>query len=77
MPASQMALYYAPAFFAHLLGRCFQSRRPLVLFVQLGATVALTFAVCWLPFLSSTAAAMQVRTCHCSRFFSIPVHDQV
>lgn len=55
-----MALYYAPAFFSHLLGRCLQSRRPLLLFCQLAATVLTTFAVCWLPFLSSRDAALQV-----------------
>eukprot|EP00850_Spirogloea_muscicola_P005864 SM000027S09645 [mRNA] locus=s27:535401:537851:+ [translate_table: standard] len=56
----QMSMYYAPAFFGHLLGRCLQQRRPLLGIVRLGATVVLTFAVVWAPFLTSPAAAFQV-----------------
>eukprot|EP00850_Spirogloea_muscicola_P017087 SM000143S00752 [mRNA] locus=s143:321475:323960:+ [translate_table: standard] len=56
----QMSMYYAPAFFGHLLGRCLQQRRPLLGIVRLGAAVVLTFAVVWAPFLTSPAAAFQV-----------------
>eukprot|EP00850_Spirogloea_muscicola_P015051 SM000112S23993 [mRNA] locus=s112:197114:199570:- [translate_table: standard] len=56
----QMSMYYAPALFGHLLGRCLQQRRPLLGIVRLGATVVLTFAVVWAPFLTSPAAAFQV-----------------
>jgi len=49
----QMILYYAPAVFAYLLGRCFDSGRRNILprFVALGITVILTFALHWWPFL--------------------------
>eukprot|EP00977_Amphora_coffeiformis_P020336 scaffold8126_cov170-Amphora_coffeaeformis.AAC.10 len=50
----QMTLYYAPAVFAYLLGRCFQQGLPKKVifrrFVLLGTTVILTFAVTWWPF---------------------------
>ncbi|CAI5502577.1 unnamed protein product, partial [Closterium sp. Naga37s-1] len=57
-----MALYFAPAFFAHLLGRCRQSPRPALMFLSLAATVLLSFALCWWPFLHSTDATLQVLT---------------
>uniref|UniRef100_A0A7S1ZDU1 Alpha-1,3-glucosyltransferase n=1 Tax=Ditylum brightwellii TaxID=49249 RepID=A0A7S1ZDU1_9STRA len=49
----QMSLYYAPAVFAYLLGRCasvpsFQGR--VGRFCLLGITVIVTFAVLWWPF---------------------------
>ena len=61
----QMTLYYAPIIFAYLLGRCFAgsgqnknnniSSSPgnqfLQRFVALGATVIITFAILWWPFL--------------------------
>jgi alpha-1,3-glucosyltransferase len=56
----QMTLYYAPAVFCYLLGRCFapntmnaleQGRKFVVSrFVALGATVLVTFALLWWPF---------------------------
>ena len=53
----QMALYYAPAVFAFLLGKCFAeqpsgNRASLFLsrFFALGFTVVVTFAALWLPF---------------------------
>jgi alpha-1,3-glucosyltransferase len=56
----QMTLYYAPAVFCYLLGRCFapatpnaseQGRKFLVSrFVTLGGTVLVTFALLWWPF---------------------------
>ncbi|KAL2636217.1 hypothetical protein R1flu_007696 [Riccia fluitans] len=59
----QMSAYYAPAFFAHLLGRCFQKNnlyKSTIAFVKLGVTVILTFAVCWWPFSESKETALQV-----------------
>lgn len=60
----QMTLYYAPAIFAYLLGRCFSPfyfwntnnkntarNEALKRFVALGVTVILVFAVLWWPFL--------------------------
>lgn len=58
--AVQMSLYYAPAFFGHLLGRCVRSRAPVALFLQLGLTVVATFAAVWWPFLSPPEATLQV-----------------
>ena len=59
----QMALYYALAFFAHMLGRAL--RRGSVLLaaarvVSLGVAVVGTFAVLWAPWLGSAEAALQV-----------------
>ncbi|KAL3139491.1 hypothetical protein ABBQ38_003815 [Trebouxia sp. C0009 RCD-2024] len=59
----QMSMYYAPAFFAHLLGKCLQ--RPTALtkvgaIAKLGLVVVATFALCWAPFLSSPSSALQV-----------------
>ncbi|GLI67446.1 hypothetical protein VaNZ11_011639 [Volvox africanus] len=64
----QMALFFAPAFFAHLLGWALHSERhrgvgPKILMVsKLGLTVIATFAVCWAPYLSSKEAVLQVLT---------------
>lgn len=55
-----MSAYYAPAFFAHLLGRCFQRRSPVFGVVKLGIVVLTTFTICWWPFLSSRQSALQV-----------------
>jgi alpha-1,3-glucosyltransferase len=56
----QMTLYYAPAVFCYLLGRCFAPTTPKALengrkfvisrFVALGGTVLVTFALLWWPF---------------------------
>ena len=48
----QMTLYYAPAVFAYLLGRCFADApsRFLQRFCMLGATVLVTFILLWWPF---------------------------
>ncbi len=55
----QMALYYAPAVFAYLLGRCccgtfFGKRRNLIStskqVAMLGVTVVATFVILWFPF---------------------------
>lgn len=48
----QMTLYYAPAIFAYLLGRCFQGRKKaLHKFGMLGVTVILSFSFLWWPFI--------------------------
>jgi len=59
----QMALYYAPGIFFHLLARCVRRRysgaggararswrAPLAHVVQLGAVVVVSFALLWVPF---------------------------
>ncbi|KAI8049687.1 glycosyl transferase [Syncephalis plumigaleata] len=56
----QMALYYAPAIFAFLLGKCFYQPRGFTLFVQLGLTVVVTFAIHLLPFAGSFDTLRQV-----------------
>ncbi|GAA5874929.1 hypothetical protein JCM16303_004946 [Sporobolomyces ruberrimus] len=50
----QMALYYAPGVFAYLLGKCLWlgGREGFNLFLHLGLTVALSFTLLFLPFLS-------------------------
>ncbi|KAG1657002.1 hypothetical protein FOA52_012003 [Chlamydomonas sp. UWO 241] len=53
----QMALYFAPAFFAHLLGWALQARGivdKIDRVVQLGATVVVTFVVVWAPVVRSS-----------------------
>jgi len=55
-----MSAYYAPAFFAHLLGRCIQRRSPVSGVLKLGFVVLITFTICWWPFLSSLQSAGQV-----------------
>jgi alpha-1,3-glucosyltransferase len=47
----QMSLFYAPAFFAHLLGRCLERRRPVLEVAKLGIAVIGTMLVLWWPFL--------------------------
>ena len=47
----QMTLYFAPAIFLYLLGRCFAVKRWCVRFAALGATVIITFTLLWWPFL--------------------------
>ncbi|KAK9860459.1 hypothetical protein WJX84_007901 [Apatococcus fuscideae] len=58
-----MAAYFAPAFFAHLLGRCLQ--QPTALHkvravAGLGLVVLGTFGILWAPWLGSWAEARQV-----------------
>ncbi|KAF5828838.1 ALG6, ALG8 glycosyltransferase family-domain-containing protein [Dunaliella salina] len=57
----QMTLYYAPAFFAHLLGNCLQ--RPTAAgkvggVLKLGTAVILAFAVAWYPWTSDSPQAV-------------------
>ena len=48
----QMTLYYAPAVFMYLLGRCCAEPKQFVKrFASLGITVILTFGILWAPFL--------------------------
>ncbi|GAC94044.1 glucosyltransferase [Pseudozyma hubeiensis SY62] len=61
----QMALYYAPAVFAVMLGRCIglariDSERGLTLFIGLGLAVILTFGVVFAPWLTSLEQVGQV-----------------
>ncbi|KAI9595936.1 glucosyltransferase [Syncephalis fuscata] len=56
----QMALYYSPAIFFFLLGKCFRQPRGFSLFIQLGLTVAVTFALNLLPFAGSIDTLRQV-----------------
>lgn len=49
----QMTLYYSPAVFAYLLGKCFRERTPLQILQKiclLGVAVLGTFLVLWSPF---------------------------
>lgn len=59
----QMELYHALPFFCYLLGKCIKlglTGRGLFLLVRVAATVLVTFALCWLPFLSDPSQALQV-----------------
>ncbi|XP_017275889.1 dolichyl pyrophosphate Man9GlcNAc2 alpha-1,3-glucosyltransferase [Kryptolebias marmoratus] len=59
----QMELYHALPFFCYLLGKCVKvglMGRGLFLLVRVAATVLVTFALCWLPFLSDPSQALQV-----------------
>ena len=55
-----MELYHAVPFFCFLLGKALRSETPLRKIISLGATVVLTFAVCWLPFLMTPHLVPQV-----------------
>ncbi|TNY20374.1 glucosyltransferase [Rhodotorula diobovata] len=57
----QMSLYYAPAVFAYLLGKCFWlgGREGTSLFINLALTVTATFLVLFAPFLSSLSTFLQ------------------
>jgi alpha-1,3-glucosyltransferase len=61
MLAMQMSAYYAPAFFAHLLGKCLRRKNPIFEVTRLGLIVLGTFAVIWWPFLYSKEAILEVR----------------
>ncbi|KAK5906958.1 hypothetical protein CesoFtcFv8_004858 [Champsocephalus esox] len=59
----QMELYHALPFFCYLLGKSVKlglMGRGLFLLVRIALTVLVTFALCWLPFLSDPGQAMQV-----------------
>lgn len=56
----QMALYYSPAVFSFLLGRCFTEKKGILLFVKLGVTVIITFGLMFSPWLKSLEDIQQV-----------------
>ncbi|KAI7904181.1 glycosyl transferase [Cokeromyces recurvatus] len=56
----QMALYYAPAIFAYLLGKCFTEKKGFILFIKLGTTVMITFGVLFAPWLGSLDDLKQI-----------------
>ena len=56
----QMSMYFAPAFFGHLIGKCLKRKCPIVEIMKLGFVVLGTFALVWWPYLHSYEAAMQV-----------------
>uniref|UniRef100_A0A8C7ZSB4 Alpha-1,3-glucosyltransferase n=1 Tax=Oryzias sinensis TaxID=183150 RepID=A0A8C7ZSB4_9TELE len=53
----QMELYHALPFFCYLLGKCFKAG---LMGHGIAAAVVVTFALCWLPFLSDPVQALQV-----------------
>ncbi|XP_078437233.1 ALG6, ALG8 glycosyltransferase family isoform X2 [Wolffia australiana] len=56
----QMSAYYAPAFFAHLLGKCLRQRNPVLAVMRLGFIVLGTFTLIWWPYLYSLDAVREV-----------------
>lgn len=57
-------MYFAPAFFAHLLGKCLARQGAMAKIAgvaKLGAAVIATFAVVWYPFLIDPSLALKVR----------------
>ncbi|KAG1371415.1 putative dolichyl pyrophosphate Man9GlcNAc2 alpha-1,3-glucosyltransferase [Cocos nucifera] len=57
----QMSLYFAPAFFSHLLGKCLRHQNPIFEVMKLGLVVIGTFALVWQPYLYSLEAVMEVK----------------
>lgn len=56
----QMSAYYAPAFFAYLLGKSLRQQHPCFEVLKLGIVVIGTFVSCWWPFLYSRQATFGV-----------------
>ena len=59
----QMTLYFAPAFFFHLLGVCMQEKgitKKIGMLLKLGIAVLTAFALFWLPYLSNYDSLIQV-----------------
>ncbi|CAD5170150.1 unnamed protein product [Musa acuminata subsp. malaccensis] len=56
----QMSLYFAPAFFSHLLGKCLRRKNPIFEVMKLGLVVIGTFALVWWPYLYSIESVMEV-----------------
>ncbi|KAM9483604.1 dolichyl pyrophosphate Man9GlcNAc2 alpha-1,3-glucosyltransferase [Clarias gariepinus] len=59
----QMELYHSLPFFCYLLGRCIKQGllgKGLLQLVKISLTVLVTFALCWLPFLSDPQQIQQV-----------------
>ena len=59
-----MSMYFAPAFFGHLLGKCIKRKYPIVEIMKLGFVVLGTFALVWWPYLHSYETAIQVMDTH-------------
>ncbi|XP_051752270.1 dolichyl pyrophosphate Man9GlcNAc2 alpha-1,3-glucosyltransferase [Ctenopharyngodon idella] len=59
----QMELYHSLPFFCYLLGKCIKqglTGRGLFLLAKISLTVLVTFAFCWMPFLSDPKQPLQV-----------------
>ncbi|XP_028857718.1 dolichyl pyrophosphate Man9GlcNAc2 alpha-1,3-glucosyltransferase isoform X2 [Denticeps clupeoides] len=59
----QMELYHSLPFFCYLLGKCAKqglTGRGLMQLLKISVTVLVTFALCWLPFLSDPGQLLQV-----------------
>lgn len=56
----QMSLYFAPAFFGHLFGKCIRHQNPILRLSKLGLVVVGTFVVVWWPYLYSMKSTTEV-----------------
>uniref|UniRef100_A0A8C1TRN3 Alpha-1,3-glucosyltransferase n=1 Tax=Cyprinus carpio TaxID=7962 RepID=A0A8C1TRN3_CYPCA len=59
----QMELYHSLPFFCYLLGKCIKqglTRRGFFQLAKISLTVLVTFALCWMPFLSDPKQPLQV-----------------
>ncbi|XP_078160065.1 ALG6, ALG8 glycosyltransferase family [Carex rostrata] len=56
----QMSLYYAPAFFGHLLGKCFKRKYSILHAMKLGFVVLATFSLVWWPYIHSLETFLEV-----------------
>ncbi|XP_020600071.1 probable dolichyl pyrophosphate Man9GlcNAc2 alpha-1,3-glucosyltransferase isoform X2 [Phalaenopsis equestris] len=56
----QMSMYYAPAFFSYLLGKCLKRKNWVLEVGKLGIVVIGTFLIIWWPYLYSMEAAKEV-----------------
>lgn len=55
-----MSMYYAPAFFSYLLGKCLKQKNWALEVGKLGIVVIGTFMIIWWPYLYSMEAAKEV-----------------
>ncbi|KAJ3682942.1 hypothetical protein LUZ60_013169 [Juncus effusus] len=55
-----MSLYYAPAFFGYLFGKCLKSKYPIIHVIKLGFVVLATFALVWWPYIHSLDSFLEV-----------------
>ncbi|PKA58561.1 putative dolichyl pyrophosphate Man9GlcNAc2 alpha-1,3-glucosyltransferase [Apostasia shenzhenica] len=56
----QMSMYFAPAFFSYLLGKCLKHQNWVLQVGKLGIVVVGTFVIVWWPYLYSLEAAKEV-----------------
>ncbi|CAM4625259.1 unnamed protein product [Leuciscus chuanchicus] len=59
----QMELYHSLPFFCYLMGKCIKqglTGRGFFLLAKIALTVLVTFALCWMPFLSDPKQSLQV-----------------